>query len=313
MSLQSTGTTSISAPGSSTAGRCVSCLQGLQREVDSCAPDSRTTSTPPRKQAGEQRRRHSRRLPRRRLPRPRSRPLPARFRRSAAIRRSTRSTKLRLQEAHSLTKGSNILVAVIDSGIDAGHPELRGVIAGTFDALGKAEKPHAHGTAMAGTIAARSRLMGVTRGARILAIRAFSPRAWNSGESTTYHILRGLDHAVANNVRIIDVDFAGPRRPVDRARAGKAAYDKGVVLIAAAGNAGPRGAGALYPAADPHVIAVTATDVDDHLSHRRANRGNHVAIAAPGVDILVPAPSGDCRGHNRDLRSRPPRSAAWSR
>src|SRR5262249_19633555 len=45
----------------------------------------------------------------------------------------------------------------------------------------------------------------------------------------------------------------------------------------------------LYPAADPHVIAVTATDVEDKL-FSGANRGRHVAIAAPGVDILVPAP-----------------------
>ena len=86
------------------------------------------------------------------------------------------------------------------------------------------------------------------------------------------------------------MSFAGPRDP-SLERALKAAHDKGVVLIAAAGNAGPR-APAMYPAADPHVIAVTATDVDDRL-FPGANRGNHVAIAAPGVDILVPAPAGE--------------------
>ena len=46
------------------------------------------------------------------------------------------------------------------------------------------------------------------------------------------------------------------------------------------------------PAADPHVIAVTATDIDDQL-FTGANRGTHIAIAAPGVDILVPAPAGE--------------------
>jgi subtilisin family serine protease len=86
------------------------------------------------------------------------------------------------------------------------------------------------------------------------------------------------------------MSFAGPRDPsIERAL--KAAYDKGLVLVAAAGNAGPR-APVLYPAADPNVIAVTATDLDDRL-FTGANRGNHVAIAAPGVDILVPAPSGE--------------------
>jgi subtilisin family serine protease len=66
------------------------------------------------------------------------------------------------------------------------------------------------------------------------------------------------------------------------------AYGKGIVLIAAAGNAGPKSP-PLYPAADPNVIAVTATDVEDKL-FAGANRGKYVSVAAPGVDILVPAP-----------------------
>ena len=72
--------------------------------------------------------------------------------------------KLRLGEAHALATGDKILVAVIDSGIDLGHPELQGVVAGSFDALGKAEKPHSHGTAIAGAIAAHARLLGAAPG-----------------------------------------------------------------------------------------------------------------------------------------------------
>jgi subtilisin family serine protease len=68
------------------------------------------------------------------------------------------------------------------------------------------------------------------------------------------------------------------------------AHDKGVVLIAAAGNQGPKSA-PLYPAADPNVIAVTATDAKDQLLPQ-ANQGSYVAIAAPGVDVLEPAPNG---------------------
>jgi subtilisin family serine protease len=68
----------------------------------------------------------------------------------------------------------------------------------------------------------------------------------------------------------------------------KNAYAKGVVLIAAAGNLGPKSA-PLYPAADPHVIAVTATDAHDNL-FAQSVRGPHVAVAAPGVDVMVPAP-----------------------
>ena len=83
------------------------------------------------------------------------------------------------------------------------------------------------------------------------------------------------------------MSFAGPRDP-SLERALKAAHDKGIVLIAAAGNAGPKSP-PLYPGADPNVIAVTATDVNDKL-FTGANRGRYIAVAAPGVDILVPAP-----------------------
>ena len=62
-----------------------------------------------------------------------------------------------------------------------------------------------------------------------------------------------------------------------------------MILIAAAGNAGPKSP-PLYPAADPNVIAVTATDVNDKLMPQ-ANQGPYVAVAAPGVDILEPAPN----------------------
>ena len=60
------------------------------------------------------------------------------------------------------------------------------------------------------------------------------------------------------------------------------------MLVAAAGNAGPHSR-PLYPAADPEVIAVTATDADDKLFDQ-ANRGTHIAVAAPGVAILAAAP-----------------------
>ena len=62
------------------------------------------------------------------------------------------------------------------------------------------------------------------------------------------------------------------------------------MLIAAAGNAGPNSP-PLFPAADPNVIAVTATNSDDAL-FAGANRGNYIAVAAPGVDIFAPAPDG---------------------
>ena len=70
----------------------------------------------------------------------------------------------------------------------------------------------------------------------------------------------------------------------------KAAAEKGVILVAAAGNDGPKAPPA-YPAAYPDVIAVTATDEKDKL-YGKANRGGYISVAAPGVDILVPALKG---------------------
>ncbi|HEY2111170.1 MAG TPA: S8 family serine peptidase, partial [Dongiaceae bacterium] len=98
---------------------------------------------------------------------------------------------------------------------------------------------------------------------------------------------QGLDWAASKGVRVINMSFAGPRDP-SMERALKNAHDKGIVLIAAAGNAGPKSP-PLYPGADPSVIAVTATDANDKI-FSGANRGRYIAVAAPGVDILVPAP-----------------------
>ena len=120
-------------------------------------------------------------------------------------------------------------------------------------------------------------------------MHAFSTSA-ATAESTTFNILKGINWSVQESVRIINMSFAGPRDP-SLERALKATYDKGIVLIAAAGNAGPKSR-PLFPGADPYVIAVTATDVNDKL-FTGANRGKYISVAAPGVDILVPAPEGE--------------------
>jgi hypothetical protein len=194
--------------------------------------------------------------------------------------------KLRLPQAHTLAHGVNVTIAVIDSGIDVKHPELANAIADSFDALGSKEGPHAHGTGIAGAIVSHARLMGSAPAARILAIRAFGV-APNGAESTSFVILKALDYAAAHRAQIVNMSFAGPKDAViDRAIAAAAA--KGIVLVAAAGNAGPKSP-PLYPAANPNVIAVSATDAQDRL-FAASNRGGHIAISAPGVDIFLPAP-----------------------
>jgi subtilisin family serine protease len=196
--------------------------------------------------------------------------------------------KLRLPQAHTLAKGDKVLVAVIDSTIDTAHPELAGMVADSFNALTVPEKPHEHGTAIAGAIVARSKLVGAAPEARILAVAAFGAKP-NTAEGTTVNILKGIDWAAGKGARIINMSFTGPTDPeVERKIAD--VRRKGVVLVAAAGNAGPTSQ-PLYPAAYPGVIAVTATDAEDRL-FAGANRGKYIAVAAPGVDILLAAPDG---------------------
>ena len=199
--------------------------------------------------------------------------------------------KLRIGEAHTLATGERVLVAVIDSGIDLSHPELAGVIVGSFDAIGKAAPPHKHGTAIAGLIAAHGKLMGAAPAAKILAIRAFGSSG-ASAEATTMAILKSIQYASLQQARIINMSFAGPADP-NLSRELAAAKAKGAVLIAASGNFGPKSP-PLYPAADPNVIAVTATDADDKI-FGASNIGPHIAVAAPGVDILLPSPGNDYR------------------
>ena len=194
--------------------------------------------------------------------------------------------KLHLLEAHKITNGDDVLVAVIDSKIDASHPDLAGVIADEYDALGTPAPAHMHGTGMAGAIAAHAKLIGVAPKVKLLAVRAFSGTA-EGAQGTTFNILKGLDWAASKNARIVNMSFAGPADPMFRDMLAKA-HARGMVLIAAVGNAGPRSP-PLYPAADRDVIGVTATDADDKLLPQ-ANRGPQVAVAAPGVQIVEPAP-----------------------
>lgn len=193
--------------------------------------------------------------------------------------------QLRLPQAHQLVRGMNVTIAVIDSGVDAKHPELANSVADNFDALGSKEGPHVHGTGIAGAIVAHARLMGSAPEARLLAIRAFG--GGSKGESTSYVIIRGMNYAAEHGAQIINMSFAGPKDPlIERAIAATAA--RGILMVAAAGNAGAKSP-PLYPAANPNVIAVSGTDAQEKL-FAASNRGNHIAIAAPGADIFLPAP-----------------------
>ena len=197
--------------------------------------------------------------------------------------------KLKLTEAHTSSTGRDVGVAVIDSAVDETHPALQGAITDRFDAIGTANKAHPHGTATASIVGARSQLLGAAPEARLLPVRAFSAETRAGAQGTTVHILRGLDWAAKQGARVVNMSFAGPwDMKVSEFLA--AGTGRSAIYVAAGGNAGPNSP-PLFPAADPNVIAVTATDAEDKV-FPAANRGSHLCVAAPGVDILVAAPNG---------------------
>ena len=146
--------------------------------------------------------------------------------------------KFHLGESHRLTKGDNVVIAVIDSEIDASHPDLAGVVTGRYDAGCGATVPDAHGTGMTGAIAARKSLMGVAPNVKVIAVCAFGGDA-AIAELTSLKIIKGLDYAIQQGARVINMSFAGPRDPT-LAQALQIAREKGILLVGAAGNAGPK-------------------------------------------------------------------------
>lgn len=198
---------------------------------------------------------------------------------------------IRLGDAHRLARGQGVMVAVIDTAIDETHPELAGAIADVFDAIGEGQsRPELHGTEIAGILRSRAKLTGVAPDAKLLSVRAFR-RSDVAGpaQSTSLRLLKGIDWAFDTGARVMNMSFTGPLDPLLEGIV-TAATEKGVIFVAAAGNDGPE-APPVYPAAYPKVIAVTATDSKDRL-YAKANHGDYIAIAAPGVDIVVPALKG---------------------
>lgn len=205
--------------------------------------------------------------------------------------------KVDLTSAHLLAHGRGALVAVIDSGIDASHPDLAAAIAESFDAVGDSDaNADPHGTAVAGIIRARGTVQGIAPQARLLNVRAFKPgEKGRPASATSAALLKSFEWSIDQGARVLNLSFAGPRDPLME-KAVRAAHARRAILVAAAGNAGPSAPPA-YPAAYPQVIAVTATDSADRL-YTQANRGAYIAMAAPGVDILAPT-----AGHAHQLHS----------
>jgi subtilisin family serine protease len=195
--------------------------------------------------------------------------------------------RMRVPDAQGIASGKGMSIAVIDSGVDTTHDTLKDVNLTVINTVeGGVDGPDMHGTAITGIIAAGGDMIGIAPSAKIIAVRAFAPERLGEPPVTTATTLaKSVDQAFAGGARIFNMSFAGAREPL-LIEMIDAAYDKGAVFVAAAGNEGPDAPPA-YPAAHDKVIAITATDEADALFDQ-ANRGGYVFAAAPGVDIYAP-------------------------
>ena len=199
--------------------------------------------------------------------------------------------------AWQTTTGSpSVIVAILDTGTTIGHEDLAGTTFVSPDnevAGGTAVvDDHGHGTHVTGTIAARTNngigVAGIAPGVSIMPVKVLDA----TGGGYLSAILDGIDHAVVNGAKIINLSLGGTIEP-DAVAAIQptfdAAFAAGVTIIAAAGNDGDTSIE--YPCAFVHVICVGATD-DSDLHASFSNRNAFVDISAPGVDQLSTAVGG---------------------
>jgi subtilisin family serine protease len=177
-------------------------------------------------------------------------------------------------------------IGLIDTGLDLAHPALRGqrVEAIALRGAGRLPADRKHGTAVAALLvgAPDSPAPGLLPEASLIAVDAFHAQRGGATRMDAFDLVGALRLLAQRRVGIANLSFAGPPNLLLE-RAVAEARRQGMLLIASAGNDGPR-AGPRYPAAYDGVIAVTAVDAKLGV-YRRAGRGDHIAFAAPGVNV----------------------------
>lgn len=193
-------------------------------------------------------------------------------------------------EAWNATKGNGVTVAVIDTGIDYMHPDLKGNVAGHYSTCDSSDgrDDNGHGTHCAGIIAAAANngigVSGMAPEAKIYAVKVLD----KFGSGRTSNIVQGVLHATQKETDVISMSLGGICWDGAFQKAIDKAVSKGIVVVAAAGNDSVSQKS--YPAAYNNVIAVAATDSYDRFTFF-SNYGNWVDIAAPGLNILSTLPT----------------------
>jgi len=189
--------------------------------------------------------------------------------------------------------GQGITIAIVDTGVDLTHPDLIANLVPGYNAItgstssGACQDDNGHGTHVAGIAAAalnNKGIVGVAYQAKILPIKALD----SQGEGYDDAIADGIVWAADHGAKVINLSLGtAESSEILREAIVYATETKGCLMVAASGNLVDTNdlSGVSYPATDPHVVAVTATDQTDGIASF-AKTGPEVALAAPGDEIV---------------------------
>ena len=199
-------------------------------------------------------------------------------------------TKIQASDAWQITSGNqDILIAVLDTGIDQTHIDLAGKVVANinFTQSPTVGDVNGHGTHIAGIIGAIANnsegIAGLAYSCSLMNVKVASDIGFCDAEA----VAKGIIWAVDNGAKVINLSltFAEPNQALEDAV--NYAWRKGAILVCAVGNDGE--STPMYPAAYANCLAVTSTNSDDLLG-QLANHGDWVDLAAPGVNIYSTLP-----------------------
>ncbi|MBA2624082.1 MAG: S8 family serine peptidase, partial [Acidimicrobiia bacterium] len=194
---------------------------------------------------------------------------------------------VRLPDAWDVTTGArNVVVAVIDSGVDLDHPDLAPKLLAGFDVVERDGRPDddlGHGTFVAGIAAARTDnaigIAGAAWRSRILPVKVLD----SSGFGSDSRVIEGLDWAVDHGADVVNLSLGGPDPNPALDAAVADAVARGVVVVAATGNEADTRPN--YPAASPGALGVGAASASGRLTYF-SNNGDWLDLVAPGFDVV---------------------------